>query len=399
MPQLPWQGRLGVLRLAMIIAVLMLLGTGLYFIGSTAPGALKKQMLWIIIGSFTFLAMQQVHYRKLGQICWLLYGITIILLVSLLVGRILHADNGFIRGINGSYRWLSIPWPMQISLQPSEIAKLIFILVLAWTLARQKTLSLRDLIIPILITILPMALILISPDLGTTLLFIPIFFSMLIMAGIKKRYPLIVLFAGALLIFPVYTQLEAYQQERIHSLLNQDYNTGNNSDITFSPFQTRLRHLLNVPYPNKRWFQKEGFQLDRSRAHIATGKTNGYHGDHETFKKMFNLPEAHNDFIFALIVHRWGFWGGFIVISLFGFIILGALEIASNQPDRFGQLVAVGIATLFLSQMFINIGVTMGLAPNTGMTLPFVSYGGTSLLFSFIALGLLVSVARNRPYK
>jgi len=399
MPQLPWQGRLGVLRLAMIIAVLMLLGTGLYFIGTTVPGALKKQILWIIIGSFTFLAMQQVHYRKLGQISWLLYSITIMLLITLLAGRMLHADNGFIRGINGSYRWLSIPWPMQISLQPSEIAKLIFILVLAGTLARHKEIAIRDLITPILMTILPMGLILISPDLGTTLLFIPIFFAMLFMAGIKKRYPLIVLFTGIILIYPVYTQLETYQQERIHSLLNQDYNSGHDSDIKFSPLQTRLRRLLNVPYPNIRWFQKEGFQLDRSRAHIATGATTGYHGNDDLFEKKFHLPEAHNDFIFALIVHHWGFWGGFFVISLFGFIILGALEIASNQPDRFGQLVAIGIATLFLSQMFINIGVTMGLAPNTGMTLPFVSYGGTSLLFSFIALGLLVSVARNRPYK
>ena len=221
-----------------------------------------------------------------------------------------------------------------------------------------------------------MTLILYEPDLGTTLLFLPVLFILLFMAGAKIRHLSLIVFLGLVMAFPFYHLImPTYQKERIQMLLKQND-------------------------ANVEWLRDEGYHLERSKTYIATGGLLGQAWKPPDYlQTMVTLPHGHNDFIFSLISHQWGMLGGLLLMVLYILLLLGGVEIAANQPDPYGRLVAVGITALFATQMFVNIGMTMGLLPITGMTLPFVSYGGSSLLSSFMALGLLTNVARHRPYK
>ena len=165
------------------------------------------------------------------------------------------------------------------------------------------------------------------------------------------------------------------------------------------PYQRdRIKVLLKQGTDDPYWLRGSGYQLHQSKICIGSGQITGRgwgEGIYIHYKKF--LPERHNDFIFSLIAHQWGFVGCLIVLGLYGLIILGGIEIASQQTDPFGRILALGISALLAVQTCINVGMTMGLMPVTGMTLPFISYGGSSLLSSLLTLGLLVNVARHRP--
>ena len=370
MLEMIWQGRLGGLRWAMIAAVGLLLACGLACIYKYDLGNFNRQIMWILIGVGAFAAVNLVHYRFLGEVSYLLFALTLVLLGVILVGKYLVKTEA-IPMINGAYRWIKLG-PMQV--QPSEMAKLAYILALAWYLRlRSNYRRFGGLIGPFALTLLPIGLIIKEPDLGTVLLFLPILFVLLFIAGARIRHLAIIVVLGLAAAYPFYTMMPTYQQNRIKVLLKQ-----------------------NTDNPN--WLRNEGFQLDQSKTYIALGGMTGQ-GWGESELLRYELPHGHNDFIFALIGHQWGFVGASLLIVLYILLIIGGIEIAANQPEPFGRLIAVGICTLFAAQMFINIGMTMGLTPITGMTLPFVSYGGSSLVSSFLALGLLINVARHRPYK
>ena len=372
-----WQGRLGGLRLTMVLAVLALLSLGLACIHATGKhDYFHKQLFLIGLGICGFLAVNIVHYRKLGKLSGWFFVLTLFLLVIVLAGKYIDMP-WLVPARKSAYRWLKLG-PLQI--QPSEIAKLSYILTLAWYLHNRRSYRrISGLVGPFAITLLPMALILLEPDLGTALLFPPVLFAVLFAAGTKLRYLLIIIVVGLALSPLFYLKMRPYQQNRVKVLLKQG---------TDDPF----------------WLTGHGLQLHRSKICIGSGQLTGqgwgkgiYVNYDYRLPESRNLPERHNDFIFALIGHQWGFVGCLVVLGLYALIILGGIEIASEQTEPFGRLLAFGITVLLAVQLWINIAMTMGLMPITGLTLPFISCGGSSLLSSFLALGLLVNVARRRP--
>ncbi|MCF7958725.1 MAG: rod shape-determining protein RodA [Phycisphaerae bacterium] len=362
------QGRLGGLRLIMVAAVLALAGIGLVTIApfGSEGGYIARQLFWITLGLASLFAMNLFHYKHLGRISYWLYLFTLLLLVFILIGKYVFPTSLVpppeVTG-RGAFRWIRIG---PVNLQPSEFAKISYIIGLAWYLRhRENYRTVSGLIPPFLLSLLPMMLIILEPDLGTVMLFFPILFSVLFVAGAKKSHLATIMAIGLLLSPVFYMTLKPYQKERIVGFVKQ------NTDDTA-------------------WKQSEGFQLHRSKTCLGSGGFWGQ-GVEGIFIQYRFLPDRHNDFIFALIGHRWGFAGCMVVIFLYVVLITCGIEIAANQPDPFGRLLA--------AQMFINMGMTTGIMPVTGMTLPFVSYGGSSLLCNFIALGLLTNIARNRPHQ
>jgi rod shape determining protein RodA len=225
------------------------------------------------------------------------------------------------------------------------------------------------------LSLVPMGLIILEPDLGTVLLFLPVLFTVLFVAGARIRHLLIIMGIGIMLSPVFYLSLKDYQKDRIRGLIRQ------NTDDTY-------------------YLRGPGYQLHQSKMCIGSGGITGNgwgKGIYVQYRRF--LPDRHNDFIFAMIGHQWGFVGGLVILLLYGIVVIGGIEMAASQSEPFGRLLGVGISALLGAQMFINIGMTMGLMPVTGMTLPFISYGGSSLLCNFLALGLLVNVARHRPHR
>ncbi len=367
---------MGGLRLVMMLAVGALVLIGLMTIRDSGHLAeSNRQMIFLGVGLATFAAVNLVHYRWLGQISYFLFGLTLVLLVLVLVGKYLGIRE-LVPAIRGACRWIYvIPTVDASRVQPSELAKLTYIAALAWYLRqRSHYRNLSGLIAPFALTMLPMALILLEPDLGTVMLFLPVLFAMLFVAGARVKHLLTIILVGLGMCPLFYLKMEPYQRERIEVLLRQ------NDD-------------------NPYWLRGPGYQLRQSKIYIATGGVAGKTEETSTFVKYRPLPDRHNDFIFALISHQWGLVGVILLLILYGLVLTAAVEIASTQVDPFGRLLAIGIATLLAAQMFINVGMTMGIMPVTGMTLPFVSYGGSGLVSNFIAVGLLFNVARHRPHR
>ncbi len=364
----------------MLLAVACLVAVGLACIYATGKNnEFNKQLFWLVIGLTAFIVANSVHYRRLGQISFFLFGASLFLLAVVLAGKYLHITK-LVPAIGGSYRWIKLlPFDSESSIvslariQPSELAKLSYILALAWYLRHRKNYrDFKGLLEPFIITLAPMALIILEPDLGTVLLFLPVLFSMLFMAGARVRHLLTIMLIGASLSPLFYFTMKDYQRIRIVGLFRQS---------------------SEDPY----WLRGNGYQLHQSKMCIGSGGVTGQGWRSGVFVKYGRfLPDRHNDFIFAMIGHQWGMLGCVFVLGLYVVVIICGIEIAANQVDPFGQLVAVGICTLLGAQMFINVGMTMGLMPVTGMTLPFVSYGGSSLLCNFLALGFLFNVARRR---
>jgi len=372
-----WHGRLGGLRLIMILAVAALLFVGLACIHATGQiHEFNKQLMYVALGFVVFIVVNLFHYRKLGPISYLLFVLTLFLLGIILAGKYLHVFPSIIDERKGVYRWITIPGLPQI--QPSEIAKLTYILALAWYMHYRKShRSFLGLIGPFAMTVLPMGLIVVEPDLGTTLLFPPVLFAILFVAGARLRHLLTILFVGIVLAAPAFfLVLKPYQQNRIEALFHQ-----NTKDPTRDSF----------------WRWGPSFHLYQSKIFVGSGQLTGQDRHSDIYLANISLPESHNDFIFPLIAHQWGFIGCMAVLSLYVLIIMGGVAIADQQTEPFGRLLALGIAASIAVQAFINVGMTIGLMPITGLTLPFVSYGGSSLLSNFLALGLLVNVARRQP--
>jgi cell division protein FtsW (lipid II flippase) len=310
-------------------------------------------------------------YQKIGKYSYLAYGVTLVLLILLVADRYVNVPL-INPGRNDARRWISFGF---FTIQPSEFMKPILILTLARYLRFRS--SYRDwpgLIPPFLLTLMPMVLILKQPDLGTTLMLLPVLFAMLFVAGARLRHLIIVVLVGCATLPLFYTfGMKGYQRERIQVLFKQD-----SSDET--------------------WQRDQGYQLRQSKIALGTGGLTGEGYGEGVFVKYDGLlPEEHNDFIFAIIGHQWGLIGGLLVIVAYGILVTVGLEVPLVTNDPFGRLLAVGVIVMIVVQGLLNICMTIGLAPITGMTLPFVSYGGSSLWANYLALGLLVNVAQRRP--
>jgi rod shape determining protein RodA len=313
----------------------------------------KKQVKWILLSAAVLLLFLRVPYRRLLEHAYLLYWAGIL---SLLLVRFAGTE------LNNARRWLDLKFML---LQPSEFMKVILIVVLARYIRwRDDYKTLRGLVLPFAITLLPMALILSQPDLGTALLFAPILFVMLLVAGAKaKHLGLVVLMGVAAAPILFFGFLKDYQQKRILVFIGQQ----------------ELSEGMR---------QNEGYHLSRSRIAVGSGGLagKGYHqGD-------VRVPENETDFIFTVICEEWGFLGAAFTILLYVVLLFFLLEDAVTSTEPSGKLLITGVFTLLFVQTAVNIAMTVGLAPITGLTLPFVSYGGSSLLSLTLAIGLVLNV-------
>ena len=401
------KGRLIIVRICLLAACLMLVGIGIatiYSVGNPAElspasetgnlGNLwKMQVKYTVVAIFGFIALNLVNYRRLGSISYWFFAGVIILLAYLLVSRYLVELPFAPPSRQGVHRWIAIPKLPRI--QPSEFCKLAYIVVLAWYLRyRSNYRSLSALIGPFALTLLPMVLILLEPDLGTVLLMMPILFTMLFVAGAKVKHLLIIILM-ALLVSPLlWSKMRTYQRIRISSVVLQ--NTWVREKAEEYPWLGQV--LVGTKFSEKQWKSDWGWHLIRSKYAVASGGIKGYGFRKGPFVKYNFLQERHNDFIFAIIAQQWGFLGCLGLLALYTIIVSCGLEIAVHNSDPFGKLLAVGIVAMFVVEVIVNVSMTLGLMPITGLTLPLISYGGSSLVVSMASIGLLNNIGRCRPF-
>ncbi len=358
-------------------------------------GYWKKQSQFAVVGILGFLAVNMINYRRLGMISHWLYAIALVSLAILLLDKFI--DLPFVPVINGTRRWIrfSIKGYGLPAIQPSEFCKIAYILALAWYLRyRSNYRHFSALIGPFALTLLPMLLILLEPDLGTVLLMMPVLFAMLFIAGAKVKHLVIIILLAVLTSPFLWHFMKDYQRSRISSVVLQSKWMQKKAE----QYPALGRILVGRQFNANKWSRDEGFHLTRSKYAVASGGINGYGFRQGPFVKYNFLPARHNDFIFASIAHQSGFRGCILVLSLYVIIIACGLEIAGNNTDPFGKLLAIGIVTIFIVEVIINVSMTLGLMPITGLTLPLVSYGGSSLLVSMMFIGLLNNIGRCRPF-
>jgi len=404
------RGRLLFVRLCLVAATLALVAVGIltiYSVGHPAESSpagqtdrlvnlWKKQLVFAAIAAAGFVAVNLLNYRHLGAAAYWLYAFILVLLVVLLVGRY-TGKLPFVPEINKTHRWIrfTIAGRDLPAVQPSELCKLAYILALAWYLRyRSNYDSFKALVGPFVLTLLPMVLILLEPDLGTVMLMMPVLFTMLFVAGAKVRHLLLIILMAVLVSPLLWSKMKPYQRTRISSVLLQNEWVRDKAE----QHPTIGTILVGEKFSTKKWKNDWGYHLIRSKYAVGSGGAKGQGFRRGPFVKYDFLPERYNDFIFAAIAHQWGFWGCMALLGLFVVVVWCGLEIAANNTDPFGRLLAVGIIAMFTVEIIVNVSMTVGLMPITGLTLPLVSYGGSSLLVSMISVGLLNNVGRCRPF-
>lgn len=395
-----------------LLAMLSLIAVGVTAIGvseradSVPVGFMNRQIAYGCAALVVFVVVTLIPYTRFGRAAYVLFGLTVALLVLVL----------FLPPIRGSHRWIDLKIFMA---QPSELAKLTFVILLAWYLRTGDNYRhWWGLIVPFVLTFIPMALILKEPDLGTSLLLPPTLYTMLFMAGAKWRHLLGIVGVGTLLVFlplprPVpappanmgFEQKREYQAEleTRHALAYWGYHhEGREYLVSAAPLALMKRHQIEridgwLRQGDPDVLQSKAYQLHQSKMILGAGgwSGRGEWNDTDTYFQM--LPDDHTDFIFSVIGGQWGFRGCLALLVLYAVIFVFGIEIAAGTNDAFGRLLAIGVLALLFTQLVINIGMTMGLMPITGMTLPLVSYGGSSLLVNCAAIGLLVNVGQRRP--
>ncbi|MBB6431437.1 FtsW/RodA/SpoVE family cell cycle protein [Algisphaera agarilytica] len=347
------------------------------------PGISNSQKRNLVVALAAMVVMLIPHPRVIGWLAYPMFGLAIALLIFLLIPFV---PESIVRPRNGTRGWIDLK---VMDFQPSEMAKVTFVIALGWYLRyRESHRSFWGLVPPFLFMLVPVMLIIVQPDLGQSLAFGPALLVVLIAAGAKLRHLFSVVGMGVMVIAinvtlvlmtsgvpgePDYAPwLKSYQKSRITSMIKLA--SGDYSEV-----------------------QDESYQQHKAMTLAGAGGTQGYGGERsETFIEFYKLPEAHNDMIYAVVVNRWGMLGGFAMMGLYLLLIGSMLAVAAATKEPLGRLACVGFAGIFLAQAVINIGMTVGVLPITGITLPLVSYGGSSLLFSFIMVGLVMNFASRR---
>jgi cell division protein FtsW (lipid II flippase) len=416
------QGRLLLVRLILLAAVLALVAAGLlsiYAVGHPAEPSpagqtedssavtlakedfanlWKKQLVFAIVAAVVFILVNLINYRRFGAASYWIYAFVLLLLGVLLVDK--FVDLPFVPVINRARRWLKIGIGTSfIQVQPSEFCKLAYVLALAWYLRyRSNYRSFKALVGPFALTVLPMVLILLEPNLGTVMLMMPILFTMLFVAGAKVKHLLFIILLAVVVSPFMWHFMQPYQRIRISSVILQSKFIREKCDAHPKLAGILIGQDRQFSTWEKQWESDWGYHLIRAKYAVASGGAKGSGFRKGPFIKYNFLPERHNDFIFAVIAHQWGFLGCAALIALYTIIVWCGLEIAANNTDPFGRLLAIGIVATIAVEVVINISMTLGLMPITGLTLPLVSYGGSSLVVSAAAMGLLNNVGRCRPF-
>jgi len=345
--------------------ILIVLGVSVIYsllIGGGNSGLIYKQIALGIIGIFIMIFVSFSDYRFFKGTSWIFYGISLILLVVVLfIGKT----------TNGATNWLDLK---VFQLQPSEIAKVFLITSLAvYFSERIGKMTWRDVIFSFIIFAVPLVLVLMEPDLGTALVMCFIYLILLLLTKLDRK-KIAVIFLSIAIVLTTFG-LAVFNVKPFSKIL-KDYQ----------------RSRIMVFIDPKTDPLGRGYNVRQAQITIGSGGAFGKGLGRGTQSQLQFLPEAHTDFIFAGIAESFGFVGVFIVITLYSFFLLKILDIANISRDNFGMLTTFGIVSMFFFQIIINIGMNIGLAPVTGIPLPFLSYGGTSLIVSLFAAGLVESV-------
>ena len=380
------------------LCILLLALTGIVFIYSAqiyhGGSVWKKQIFWLGIGSGLYLAVSSVNYKILLEFSHWVYALGILMLLAVL------SPLGVT--IYGAQRWINLGF---MNFQPTEAAKIATLIMTSSILARHKLGDIKDSLAVLvkvgIVFCLPIVLIFLQPDLGSSLVFPPMVFALLYVSKLSERF-----FITAIALFVVVVSIVGVDVYRYYSFLEERQispreNTGLYEKQALLPLKDYQRNrILAFVAPEIVDPRGTGVAWNGNQAQIsvATGGLFGKGFGQGTQAQLGYLPQsvAHNDFIFAVIAEETGFIGSVFVIGLFGLIIANGFRIAGKARDTFGMLLAVGVSVIFLVHVFINVGMTIGLTPITGLPLPFLSYGGSFVLSCCILQGLVQSVYRYR---
>jgi rod shape determining protein RodA len=343
-----------------------------------------RQLIWYVAGIGAAAGLCMIDYRIMARWSFVIYWIMILLLVAVLVPGL------------GSVRFNARRWfDLKIfQLQPSEFAKLAFILAQAHFLSR----PVEEVRLPstfwksLGLTMLPFLLIMKEPDLGSALVLLPTGLILLFVAGTPRRYIIrliggVALLAALFLVDVLFSppgwwqlKLQPYQQQRLLVYFGRDFAPAN-----ATPQQKAAANALQ---------RAKSYQVQQAAISVGSGGLlgKGWHKGTQTALGFLPPGAAHNDFIFSVIAEEKGFVGSLCVLTLYGAILFTGLKIAGQARDRLGKLMAVGVVTLLFSHVFINIGMNIRLVPVTGIPLPLLSYGGSSVIVSLIAMGMLQNI-------
>jgi cell division protein FtsW len=350
----------------LFITTLTLLGIGLVMVFSSSAVTasvtygdayyfFKKQLIWALIGLAAMLIVMKLNFFRLKDIAspMVIFSVICLILVITPLGM----------DVKGSSRWFNLG-PLRFS--PSELAKVAIVMFFARALDTKldKITSFTKGVLPFLaMLVVVCGLIMLQPDLGTAFTIAGTMFFMLVIAGAQWIHLGLITFSGIGAVAAAII-LEPYRMERVTAFMN--------------------------PW---KYASDEGFQTIQSLYALGSGGLFGM-GLGRSRQKFFYLPEQHTDFIFAILGEELGFIGASLVVALFLLFAWRGFKIAINAPDNFSRLLAAGITIMITFQAAINIGVVSGALPVTGITLPFISYGGTSLVFTMIGVGLLLNISR-----
>lgn len=350
----------GAMALLAVVSVLFIYSASYRGPGQPMPPFYKMQLVWLMIGTLVFVAVALVDYRRILQWAAVWYALAVGLLFLVLVAG---------TRVHGAKSWFG--W-RGLGVQPAEFAKLAVIGAVAYYLFHRTPEQRRcwaSVWGALAITGLPAVLILAQPDLGSTLVLGPICLALLFAAGARGKHLLGVLLLGLALLPLAWHQLKDYQKERLLVFLNP------------------ARDPLGA-----------GWNLNQSLIAVGSGGLVGKGYLQGTQNLLGYLPRsvAPNDFLFAVIAEEKGFVGSAVVIGLYAVLLFTGLRIAAAARDRLGMLLATGVVTMLFCHVFINVGMTIGLMPITGLPLPLLSYGGSFVLATMTALGLLQNIWIHR---
>jgi rod shape determining protein RodA len=348
--------------LGLIVFSLVTLDSGTAEVTASAHYYSTRQGIYAVVGLILMIALASIDYSRFRELKTGFYAALMGLFVLVL------ALGGVTRG---SRRWIELPF---FRFQPSELGKVLLVLALsAFVLDRLRYINDRQTTSRImLLALVPTLFVMAQPDLGTSIIYINIALALLFVAGTKWTHfaALAGLAAAAatvvLVLAPAVGQplLKGYQKDRLTAFLHK-----NDADP-----------------------RSQGYQLNQAQTAIGSGRKTGRGAARATQTRLGFLPESHTDFIFAVVGERYGFVGAAIVLSLYALLIWRALRILTIAKNLYGALLAAGVGAMLLTQVFVNVGGNVGIMPITGIPLPLMSYGGSSVIVTLVALGILQSV-------
>jgi cell division protein FtsW (lipid II flippase) len=329
---------------------------------------LRQQLIWAALAAVAMILVTIPNYRVLCRWSYVALAVAIVLLVAVY----------FFPPINGARRWIRVG---PIGLQPSEFAKVAFVLAMArWLMYRENYRRLSGLLAPLLLALVPVVLILREPDLGTALVFLPVLLVMLLAAGARKQHLALLCLLSIATLPVMWTQMSREQKSRVTAMWEDTSPGVRPSDDAFHLHQSKRMLALGGMWGSGRTADEESGELTSASL------------DHY-------IPAAHTDSIFSVLGQRYGLAGLMVLLSLFVLLIWRGTMIAAATREPFGRLAALGLVALIGVQVVINTAMLVGLLPITGLSLPLVSYGGSGLVAHAIALGLILNIGLRPGYE